>query len=191
MKKRGRQSTGGAKSTQDTSTKRQRTSKAGRKSNGALEQDVDHGALVGYSEVGEDNWKPPTAKPGSWDPLVQSVDTVVRESSDGNLWAYLIWNEKNEKGRFYRSKAQLPTIYKACPQRVRYTLNALSVKLRMVELTDLISDASFLRKTPGLLGSKRRRGNEEYGSMSVLRARATGWICNWCPSKAERVSTPV
>ena len=118
-KKRGRQSTGSQKATPDTTgSKRPRTSKPGRKSNGAMQQDVDNGNLIGFTEVGEDNWKPPAAKPGSWDPLVQSIDTVVRESSDGELWAYLIWNEKNDKGRFYRSKAVLPTIYKACPQRV-------------------------------------------------------------------------
>ena len=90
----------------------------GRKSNGAIEQDIEPGGLIGFTEVGEDNWKPPAAKEGSWDNLVQSIDTVVRENSDGELWGYLIWNEKNHEGRFYRSKAKLPVIYKACPQRV-------------------------------------------------------------------------
>ena len=76
--------------------------------------------LIGFTEVGEDNWKPPPAKDGNWDPLIQSVDTVVREAEDGEVWGYLIWNEKNDEGRFYRSKASLPVIYKACPQRVCY-----------------------------------------------------------------------
>ncbi|KAL9130847.1 MAG: hypothetical protein Q9217_001048 [Psora testacea] len=116
-KKRGRQSGASAKSTPVT-TKRPRMSKGGRKSNGAIEQDIEPGSLVGFTEVGEDNWKPPPAKDGSWDALVQSIDTVVRENADGELWAYLIWNEKNEEGRFYRSKAKLPVIYKACPQRM-------------------------------------------------------------------------
>lgn len=114
-KKRGRQSL--SKSTPDSNTKRQRTNQGDRKSK--LPQDVDVGALIGFADVGEDSWKPPPVKPGSWDPLVQSVDTVVREGAEGTLWAYLIWNEKNDKGRFYRSKAQIPQVYKACPQRVR------------------------------------------------------------------------
>ena len=119
-KKRGRQSTGSQKEKQENGTaKRQKANKNGRKSNGAMQQDVDMGSLVGFTDVGDDDWKPPPAKDGSWDPLVQSIDTVVRESNDGELWAYLIWNEKNAEGRFYRSRAKLPTIYKACPQRVR------------------------------------------------------------------------
>lgn len=89
-----------------------------RKSNGAMGQDIEPGALVGFTEVGADTWKPPLAKDGSWDALVQSIDTVVRENADGELWGYIIWNEKNEDNRFYRSRAKLPVIYKACPQRV-------------------------------------------------------------------------
>ena len=116
-KKRARQSGASAKGTPDTS-KRARTSKGVRKSNGAMQQDIEPSGLVGFTEVGEDNWKPPPAKDGSWDPLVQSIDTVVRENTDGELWGYLIWNDKNEEGRFYRSKAKLPVIHKACPQRV-------------------------------------------------------------------------
>ena len=125
VKKRGRQSNSAAKATPDVSEKkRRRTSKGGRKSNGAPPQDTDVGALIGFADVGEDTWKPPTAKSGSWDDLVQSIDTVVREGADGALWAYLIWNEKNDKGRFYRSKAQLPMVYKACPQRVNIELQS-------------------------------------------------------------------
>ena len=88
------------------------------KSNGDLKQDINPPPTVGFTEVGDDDWKPPPVKDGSWDPLVQSVDTVVRENSDGELWGYLIWNEQSEAGRYYRSKAKLPTIYKACPQRM-------------------------------------------------------------------------
>lgn len=95
QKKRGRQS-GSTKPKPETKAKKQRTTK----------------------EVGDDDWKPPPVKDGSWDPLVQSVDTVVRENSDGELWGYLIWNEQSAAGRYYRSKAKLPAIYKACPQRM-------------------------------------------------------------------------
>ena len=114
-KKRGRQSTGGK---QVETTKRSRTSKGGRKSNGDLDQDTTPTPLIGYTEVGDDDWKPPAANAGSWDPLVQSVETVMREGEDGALWGYLIWNHKSEDGRFYRSKAKLSALYRACPQRM-------------------------------------------------------------------------
>lgn len=115
-KKRGRQSTD-AKQT-ETAKRPKTTSRKGRKSNGAVEQDTSPTPLMGYTDAGDDDWKPPPAKEGAWDPLVQAVDTVVREDKDGELWGYLIWNYKNEDGRFYRSKANLPTIYRACPQRM-------------------------------------------------------------------------
>ena len=110
-KKRARPSTGETKKPE--ATKRRKS----KKSNG-LEQDQSPNHLVGYTEEGDDDWKAPPPKDGAWDSLVQSVDTVVRENVDGELWGYLIWNEKNDDGRFYRSKAKLPTIYRACPQRM-------------------------------------------------------------------------
>lgn len=121
-KKRGRQSTGGKKP--DTQkkpkiSKPSRKSGGGRKSNGAIEQDTSPIPLIGYTDEGDDDWHPPPPKDGAWDPLVQSVDTVTRENSDGELWGWVIFNEKNEDGRFYRRKAKLPVIYRACPQRVR------------------------------------------------------------------------
>lgn len=119
-KKRGRQSTQGAKP--DTSKRPKMSKSKGRKSNGAIDQDTSPAPLTGYTEEGDDAWRAPPPKDGAWDPLVQSVDTVVRENADGELWGYLIWNEKNGDGRFYRSKAKLPTIYRACPQRVRRDL---------------------------------------------------------------------
>lgn len=116
-KKRARQSTGGSVK-QSEPTKRPKTGRKGRKSNGELEQDTTPTPLIGYTDAGDDDWKPPNPTPGAWDPLVQSVDTVVRENNDGELWGYVIWNDKNEDGRVYRSKAKLPVIYKACPQRM-------------------------------------------------------------------------
>ena len=115
-KKRGRQSSQGAKP--DTSKRPKMSKSKGRKSNGTMEQDASPTPLAGYTEEGDDAWRAPAPKDDAWDPLVQSVDTVVRENADGELWGYLIWNEKNADGRFYRSKAKLPTIYRACPQRV-------------------------------------------------------------------------
>ncbi len=118
QKKRGRQSSS-IKPDPETKTKKQRSTKGARsKDNGRLKQDVNPPPTVGFAEVGDDGWTPPLVKDGSWDPLVQSVDTVVRENSDGELWGYLIWNEQNASGRYYRSKAKLPAIYKACPQRM-------------------------------------------------------------------------
>lgn len=125
-KKRGRQSTGGKKPDTGKRPKMTKTSRTSsgksksRKSNGAVdvEQDGSPIPLIGYTEEGDDDWKAPPAKDGAWDPLVQSVDTVTRENADGELWGYLIWNAKNEDGRFYRSKAKLPVIYRACPQRM-------------------------------------------------------------------------
>ncbi|KAL9099777.1 MAG: hypothetical protein Q9163_004764 [Psora crenata] len=142
-KKRSRQSGASAKGNPDT-TKRQRLGKGGRKSNGAIEQDSEPGGLVGFIQVGEDNWKPPTPKDGSWDPLIQGIDTVIRENNDGELWAYMIWNEKNEAGRFYRSRARLPVIYKACPQRMLhfYEKHLVFSESHDVEGADPVADAT-------------------------------------------------
>lgn len=122
-KKRGRQSTGGKKPDQAKRPKMSKTSSGkgrGRKSGGVSEPEQDGSPvpLMGYTDEGDDDWKAPPAKDGAWDPLVQAVDTVTRENADGELWGYLIWNAKNEDGRFYRSKAKLPVIYRACPQRM-------------------------------------------------------------------------
>ena len=118
--------------------------KSSRKSNGALDQDTEPTPLIGFTDVGDDEWKPPNPKDGAWDCLVQSVDTVVRENTDGELWGYLIWNEKNEDGRFYRSKAKLPTIYRACPQRVcQVCFGRLYLEQKLIPSLD----ATFLRKT--------------------------------------------
>ena len=121
-KKRGRQSSSSAK---PETAKKPKTGKKGRKSNGALEQDTTPPPLAGYTEEGEDGWKPPPANKDAWDDKVQCVDTVVRENTDGELWGYLIWNEKNADGRFYRTKANLPTIYRAAPQRVCFWILTL------------------------------------------------------------------
>ncbi len=46
-----------------------------------------------------------------------NVDTIEKDDN-GELWAYLVWNQKNEDNRFNRSKARVPTCNKACPQRM-------------------------------------------------------------------------
>lgn len=116
-KKRGRQSTGGA-SEATPSAKKQK--KAGRKSKGASAEADNEGTPeppAGFTEVGEDDWEPPKPLDRAWDPAVQSVDTIEKDDA-GELWAYLLWSDKNEDGRFYRSKARLAVCNKACPQRV-------------------------------------------------------------------------
>lgn len=112
-KKRGRQSTGAA-SEGNSSAKRQK--KPGRKSKGAS-ADGSTEPPAGFTEVGEDEWEPPKPLDRAWDSAVQSVDTIEKDDH-GELWAYLLWNDKNEDGRFYRSKARLAVCNKACPQRV-------------------------------------------------------------------------
>jgi chromobox protein 1 len=116
-KKRGRQSTGGA-SEANQSAKKQK--KAGRKSKSASRA-ADGKATpeppVGFTEAGEDDWVPPKPSDRAWDSAVQCVDTIEKDDH-GDLWAYLLWNDKNEDGRFYRSKARLATCNKACPQRM-------------------------------------------------------------------------
>lgn len=112
-KKRSRQSLGGNGST-DTPKKQKR----GRKSTQTLSLDQTPEPPAGITQVGDDDWEPPPPNKDAWDPLVQSIDTIERDD-DGELWAYLLWNDKNGDGRFYRSKARVPTCNQACPQRVR------------------------------------------------------------------------
>ncbi|KAL8715938.1 MAG: hypothetical protein Q9220_000605, partial [cf. Caloplaca sp. 1 TL-2023] len=114
-KKRGRQSTG---STPAEPAKKQQ--KRGRKSAAAQDQDNDatpEPGAVGYTDVNPDSWKPPAPNDNAWDPLVMNVDTIEKDDKE-QLWAYLVWNEKNDDGRFNRSKAKLATCNKACPQRM-------------------------------------------------------------------------
>ncbi len=112
-KKRGRQSLSGNGSTNNTPKKQKR----GRKSTHTLSLDQTPEPPTGFTQVGDDDWEPPPPNKDAWDPLVQSIDTIERDD-DGELWAYLLWNDKNGDGRFYRSKARVPTCNQACPQRV-------------------------------------------------------------------------
>ncbi|KAL9000665.1 MAG: hypothetical protein Q9169_000701 [Polycauliona sp. 2 TL-2023] len=109
-KKRGRQSTG----TIQPAAKKQK--KPGRKSTTALEDpDATPEPPKGFSDVNPDVWKPPPPHDNAWEPLVMNVDTIEKDDK-GELWAFLVWNEKNDDDRFNRSKAKLATCNKACPQ---------------------------------------------------------------------------
>ena len=113
-KKRSRQSLSG-NGASDTPKKQKR----GRKSNQTtMSQDQTPEPPAGFTQVGDDDWKPPPPDKDAWDPLVQAIDTIERDEQQ-ELWAYLVWNDKNADGRFYRSKARVPACNQACPQRVR------------------------------------------------------------------------
>lgn len=117
-RKRNRQSTGGSGTPDSTVAKKQKKS-SGRKSKGtsAKEDEKTPEPPAGFTDVGNDNWTAPKPLSGAWDHHVQTVDTIEKDDQ-GELWAYLVWNDKNDDGRFYRSKAKLSTCNKACPQRV-------------------------------------------------------------------------
>ncbi|KAI4252976.1 MAG: hypothetical protein LQ352_003973 [Teloschistes flavicans] len=115
-KKRGRQSSGRAStgSRHEPATKK----KKGRKSAMAIEdRDASDEPPAGHTDVNPDTWKPPSPDDNAWDPLIMSVDTIEKDAQN-EMWAYLVWNEKNDDGRFNRSKARLATCNKACPQRM-------------------------------------------------------------------------
>ncbi|KAL8949037.1 MAG: hypothetical protein Q9222_004821 [Ikaeria aurantiellina] len=120
IKKRGRQSTGStapaepAKKQQKRGRKSAASASAQDRDNDTTDADV---GPVGYTDVNPDSWKPPAPNDNAWDPLVMNVDTIEKDDKE-QLWAYLVWNEKNDDGRFNRSKAKLATCNKACPQRM-------------------------------------------------------------------------
>lgn len=109
-KKRNRQSTG------KTTVEPSKRARKGRKS-AAADSDATPEPPVGYSDVNPDTWKPPAPNDGAWDKKVQAVDTIEKDDK-GELWAYLVWNDQNDDGRFNRSKARLATCNKACPQKM-------------------------------------------------------------------------
>ncbi|KAL8911730.1 MAG: hypothetical protein Q9171_003122 [Xanthocarpia ochracea] len=112
-RKRGRQSTG-------TINAPKKQKRGGRKSASAAQEDDDDATPeppAGYTDVNPDTWKPPPPLDNAWEDLVMNVDTIEKDDN-GELWAYLVWNQKNEDNRFNRSKARVPTCNKACPQRM-------------------------------------------------------------------------
>ncbi|KAL8967126.1 MAG: hypothetical protein Q9197_005607 [Variospora fuerteventurae] len=114
-RKRGRQSTGNQPEAAAAATKKQ---KRGRKSTSNLpDNDANDEFPPGYTDVDPDSWKPPAPEDNAWDPLVMQVDTIEKDNDDV-LWAYLVWNEKNDDGRYNRTKARLETCNKACPQKM-------------------------------------------------------------------------
>lgn len=117
-KKRARKSAGGSETPDSTVVKKQRKS-GSRKSKdaSAMDDEKTPEPPTGFTDVGNDNWKAPKPSSGAWDNHVQTVDTIEKDDQ-GELWAYLVWNDKNDDGRFYRSKARLTTCNKACPQRM-------------------------------------------------------------------------
>lgn len=131
-KKRSRQSTGGSGTPDTTAAKKQKKS-AGRKSKDASANDDKTGQVpYPFTDVGADTWQVPKMAGGAWDSSVQSVDTIEKDDQ-GVLWAFLVWNDKNEDGRYYRSKAKLTTCNKCCPQRVGFSpslMQSIALKQR-------------------------------------------------------------
>lgn len=128
-KKRSRLSLKGS----DTPEKAKKQKKVVRKSNASLNIEQTPDPAAGYTEVGDDDWKPPTPLNGAWDPLVQAVDTIEKDDNN-ELWAYLVWNDKNHDGRFYRSKARLATCNTSCPQKVCFHPKQTFVQLPEIDI---------------------------------------------------------
>ncbi|KAI4117822.1 MAG: hypothetical protein LQ345_002008 [Seirophora villosa] len=112
-KKRGRQSTGN----QPEAAKKKQ--KRGRKSTSNVQDkdDANDEFPPGFTDVDPESWKPPAPEDNAWEDLVMQVDTIEKDNDD-MLWAYLVWNEKNDDGRFNRTKARLATCNRACPQKM-------------------------------------------------------------------------
>lgn len=144
-KKRSRQSLSNNGSTDTPKPKKGRKSKQAN-----VSRDDTPEPPAGFTEVGDDDWKPPPPNKDAWDPLVQAIDTIERDEAE-ELWAYLVWNDKTPDGRFYRSKAKVPTCNQACPQRVCdfHFLSLLVISCVTVREPDAceITDAPILRKT--------------------------------------------
>ena len=99
----------------DSDTPPPKKQKRGRKS--AANGSEDDGAPKGLINAGDDEWQIPHPHPGAWDYQIQSIDTVERDEG-GQLWAYLVWSERTEEGRYRRSKAKMQAVYKAAPQKM-------------------------------------------------------------------------
>ncbi|MCJ1342394.1 hypothetical protein MMC31_000577 [Peltigera leucophlebia] len=69
----------------------------------------------GTVSVGFDNWRPPSPIDGAWENLVRIEEIKLDEQEI--MWAFLRWQVKDRKGRFYRSGAKVDTCRQACPQR--------------------------------------------------------------------------
>lgn len=112
-KKRGRQSTGNQPEAAKKKQKRGRKSA----SNVQDKDDANDEFPPGFTDVDPESWKPPAPEDNAWEDLVMQVDTIEKDNDD-MLWAYLVWNEKNDDGRFNRTKARLATCNRACPQKM-------------------------------------------------------------------------
>ena len=76
------------------------------------ESDAPPGSVL----IGFDNWRSPPPTPGAWDDLVRIEEIKVDDQNI--MWAFLRWQVKDRKGRFYRSGVKVDHCRQACPQRV-------------------------------------------------------------------------
>lgn len=61
------------------------------------------------SVVYDENWIP---KGNNWETELNQVDTIIRDSDSGGLYAFLLWNN----GR--RSRVSIESCYEKCPRKV-------------------------------------------------------------------------
>lgn len=61
------------------------------------------------SLVYDENWVP---KSNNWEEELAQVDTIIRDSDNGGLYAFLLWNN----GR--RSRVSIESCYEKCPDKV-------------------------------------------------------------------------
>lgn len=85
----------------------------------------------GTVSVGFDNWRPPSPRDGSWENLVRIEEIKFDEQEI--MWAFLRWQVKDRKGRFYRSGAKVDTCRQACPQRVCFPSSLLTLLVLAIE----------------------------------------------------------
>lgn len=85
----------------------------------------------GTISVGFDNWRPPSPLDGAWEDLVRIEEIKFDEQEI--LWAFVRWQVKDRKGRFYRSGAKVDTCRQACPQRVCLPSSLLAFLVLVIE----------------------------------------------------------
>lgn len=87
--------------------------------------------IPGTVSVGFDNWRPPSPIDGAWENLVR-IEEIKFDEQD-IMWAFLRWQAKDLKGRFYRSGAKVDTCRQACPQRVCFPSTTLTLPVLAIE----------------------------------------------------------
>ena len=88
-------------------------------------------APPGTVSVGFDDWRPPSPVDGAWENFVRVEE--IKYDEQEIMWAFLRWQVKDRKGRFYRSGAKVDTCRQACPQRVCFPSSPLTLLVLAIE----------------------------------------------------------